>query len=71
MELTVIPGPMAQDFFAAFGDDGVGTIESSTTITSTDMNGVLMLAVQALGRENAELKARIDALEQIVKESIK
>ena len=42
-------GPVAQDFFAAFGDDGVGTIGSPTTITSTDMNGVLMLVVQALG----------------------
>jgi len=67
-------GPVAQDFFAAFGDDGVGTIGSPTTITSTDMNGVLMLAVQALGQENdafkaenAELKARIEALEGLVK----
>ena len=67
-------GPVAQDFFAAFGDDGVGTIGSPTTITSTDMNGVLMLAVQALGQENdafkaenAELKARIEALERRTK----
>jgi hypothetical protein len=43
--------PAAQDFFAAFGDDGIGTIGSPTTITSTDINGVLMLAVQALGQE--------------------
>jgi hypothetical protein len=67
-------GPVAQNFFAAFGDDGEGTIGSPTTITSTDMNGVLMLAVQALGQENdafeaenAELKARIEALERLVK----
>ena len=67
-------GPVAQDFFAAFGDDGVGTIGSPTTITSTDINGVLMLAVQALGQENdafkaenAELKARLEALERLVK----
>jgi len=59
---------------SGIGDDGVGTIGSPTTITSTDMNGVLMLAVQALGQENdafkaenAELKARIEALEGLVK----
>jgi hypothetical protein len=67
-------GPVAQDFFAAFGDDGLGIIGSPRTIASTDMNGVLMLAVQALGRENeafeaenADLKARIEALERLVK----
>ena len=69
-------GPMAQDFFAAFGDDGVGTIGTPTTINSGDIAGVLMLAVQALERrtsdlmaareENAELKARVDALERSV-----
>jgi hypothetical protein len=35
------------------------------------MNGVLMLAVQALGRENAALKARIEALERLVEKSLK
>ena len=64
-------GPVAQDFFAAFGNDGVGTIGSPTTITSTDMNGVLILAVQALSRENAELKSRIEALERFASESVK
>jgi hypothetical protein len=67
-------GPMAQDFFAAFGNDGVGTIGTSTTINSGDIAGVLMIAVQALekrtadlislGAENEELKARIEALEE-------
>lgn len=37
--------PMVQDFFAAFGHDGVGTIGTDTTITSTDMDGVLMVAL--------------------------
>jgi len=60
-------GPMAQDFFAAFGNDGVGTIGSPTTINSGDMAGILMSAIQALEKrtaENAELKARIEALER-------
>ena len=59
---------MAQDFFAAFGQDGVGRIGSETTINSSDLFGVLMLAVNALEKrttdlraENAELKARLEA----------
>ena len=64
-------GPMAQDFYAAFGNDGVGTIGTPTTINTGDMAGILMLAVQALEKrttdlqaENAELKARLDRLER-------
>jgi trimeric autotransporter adhesin len=66
-------GPMAQDFFAAFGHDGVGQIGSETTINSGDMAGILMVAVQALEKRTAELKqkeaqiaalaARLEALE--------
>ncbi len=58
-------GPTAQDFHAAFG---LG--ESDTTITTTDADGVALLAVQALERrtaelreENAKLRQRLDALE--------
>jgi hypothetical protein len=61
-------GPMAQDFFAAFGHDGIGTIGTETTITSTDMDGILMIAAQALEKrtealraENADLKARLES----------
>ena len=66
-------GPMAQDFFAAFGHDEVGKIGTETTINSGDMAGILMIAVQALEKRTAELKekeaqlaalaARLDALE--------
>lgn len=59
-------GPMAQEFFAAFGNDEVGTVGSPTTINSGDMAGILMIAVQALENRTAELKerdARIAALE--------
>jgi hypothetical protein len=41
-------GPVAQDFFAAFGRDEVGTIGTPTTINSGDMDGILLSAVQAL-----------------------
>ena len=63
-------GPVAQEFFAAFGHDGFGTIGTETTINSGDMAGILMIAIQALEKrtaENAELKARIEALERRTK----
>jgi trimeric autotransporter adhesin len=66
-------GPVAQDFFAAFGHDGLGIIGSPTTISSTDLDGILLLAVQALEKrvvelgtvkaENADLRARLEKLE--------
>ena len=64
-------GPMAQDFFAAFGHDGVGQIGTETTINSGDMAGILMIAVQALEKRTAELKqkeAQIAVLESKVEE---
>jgi Tfp pilus assembly protein PilV len=51
-------GPMAQDFFAAFGQDGVGQIGTETTINSGDLAGILMIAVQALEKRTAELKQK-------------
>jgi hypothetical protein len=51
-------GPMAQDFFVAFGHDGVGQIGSETTINSGDLAGILMIAVQALEKRTAELKQK-------------
>jgi hypothetical protein len=46
-------GPMAQDFFSAFGSDGVGTIGTPTTINSGDMAGVTLAAAQALERRTS------------------
>ncbi len=62
-------GPMAQDFFAAFGHDGVGTIATPTTINTTDLAGILMIAIQTLERrtaENTELKTRVEELERAI-----
>ncbi|MBU1866189.1 MAG: tail fiber domain-containing protein, partial [Actinobacteria bacterium] len=52
-------GPMAQDFAAAFG---LGA--KTTSIATRDIAGVALLSIQALAAENAELKARVDSLEQ-------
>lgn len=48
-------GPMSQDFFAAFGQDSIGTIGTETTITTTDLTGILMIAVQALEKRTTDL----------------
>jgi hypothetical protein len=67
-------GPTAQDFAAAFG---VG--EDNTTITTVDADGVALAAIQGLNQkltdelksrdaENAELKQRLEILEQWMKQ---
>ena len=59
-------GPMGQDFFAAFGHDGIGTIGTPTTIAYTDMHGVLMIGVQALEKRTAELREEKERLQETV-----
>jgi hypothetical protein len=56
-------GPMAQDFYAAFGTDKYGTIGNDTTISQADMEGVSFIAIQALVKENEAMKATIKQLE--------
>jgi hypothetical protein len=62
-------GPMAQDFYAAFGKDKYGTIGTDTTINSQDIEGINMIAIQALADrvlkltdENANLKKQLNKL---------
>jgi Head domain of trimeric autotransporter adhesin/Chaperone of endosialidase len=55
-------GPMAQDFFAAFGKDRYGTIGNETGINSTDFAGVSFIAIQALEK-------RTQKIEQLEKEN--
>jgi hypothetical protein len=51
-------GPMAQDFYAAFG-----TGADDKGISSLDGTGVALAAIQALSLENSELRARLASLE--------
>jgi hypothetical protein len=53
-------GPTAQDFSAAF-DLGAG--EHETTIRTVDMDGVSLLAIQALERRTREQAGEIEALQ--------
>lgn len=66
-------GPMAQDFFNAFGRDAVGTFGTDTTINSGDLAGVTLIAVQqvaseneALRKDNEALKARLARIEALL-----
>jgi len=52
-------GPTAQDFNQAFG---VG--EHSTHISAIDADGVALSAIQALTKENADLRKRLQLLEK-------
>jgi hypothetical protein len=55
-------GPMAQDFYAAFGHDGVGHVGDDTSINSSDLSGILMVAVQALEKRTAGLTSQNEDL---------
>jgi hypothetical protein len=48
-------GPTAQDFRAAFG---LGS--DDTTISTVDLDGIALVAIQALARRTAELRARTE-----------
>ena len=56
-------GPMAQDFYKAFGQDAYGTIGTDTTINQADFDGINLIAIQALVRRmeqmNSDLLAEI------------
>ncbi len=56
-------GPMAQDFYAAFGAG-----EDDRHITSIDEDGVALAAIEALHRENAGLQNELRRLERVVAE---
>jgi len=61
-------GPTAQEFFSAFGHDGIGTVGTDTTLCGSDVTGINMIAIQALEKRTAELKEKT---EQLVKLSAK
>jgi hypothetical protein len=55
-------GPMAQDFYAAFGHDGYGTIGCDTLINQADFDGINFAAIQALVKRTNELRVKSDEL---------
>jgi len=61
-------GPMAQEIFYYFGKDEYGTIGCDTLLTTADMDGIMMIALQALEVRSKKLDLRCETLE---KQSIK
>ena len=59
-------GPMAQEFYQAFGKDAYGTIGNDTTINQADFDGVNFIAIQALERRTSQLQEENTALKQTV-----
>lgn len=61
-------GPMAQDFFAAFGHDELGVIGEPTGINQADFDGINFTAIKALITEVDLLKADNQRLRQQLQE---
>jgi hypothetical protein len=62
-------GPMAQDFFAAFGKDQLGLIGCDTLINQQDFLGINLSAIQALEKRTAQLKEdNIQLVQQLTQE---
>jgi hypothetical protein len=78
-------GPMAQEIFHYFGHDGIGTIGNDTTLATADMDGIIMICLQALEQkvrdqmseireQRSEIRKqqhRIEELERMVSDLIR
>jgi hypothetical protein len=67
-------GPMAQDFFAIFGNDGIGQIGTDTTLVPNDLTAVSLSALQyayILQKQKSaqldEIKSKNDQLENEIR----
>lgn len=58
-------GPMAQEFYRAFGSDGVGYVGTDTTIVSQDIEGVNLTAIKALVIRTDELRAAFEKIKEL------
>jgi len=52
-------GPMAQEIFHFFGHDGKGTIGCDTLLATADMDGIMMICLQALEKRTGELNTAV------------
>ena len=55
-------GPMAQEIYHYFGNDGKGTIGCDTLLASADMDGIMMVCLQALEKRTGELQKANDKI---------
>lgn len=59
-------GPMAQEFYSNFGNDGIGIIGNDTTIATADIDGVMMIALKALEKRTTTQQQDIIVLNKVV-----
>jgi len=60
-------GAMAQEIFHHFGKDQYGTIGVDTLVNTLDMDGLIMICLQALEKRTAELKTKMICSRQKMK----
>ena len=59
---------MAQEVFQYFGKDALGIIGCDTLLNSGDINGIMMIGIQALEKRSADAKEKIAELDRQNKE---
>ena len=59
-------GPMAQDFYQAFGKDDLGEIGCDTMINQQDFLGVNLIAIQALEKRTTEMQKKLDKTNELL-----
>ena len=59
---------MAQEIFHYFGKDEFGTIGNDTTLATADMDGIMMICLQALEKRTTELKSKQNELSKAKEE---
>jgi hypothetical protein len=62
-------GPMAQEIFRYFGHDGKGTIGCDTLLASADMDGIMMICLQALEKRTSELQKADEKIAELEKKT--
>jgi hypothetical protein len=62
-------GPMAQDFYGAFGKDALGEIGCDTLINQQDFLGVNLIAIQALEKRTGLMQQELDDTKKMLKEN--
>ena len=57
-------GPMAQDFYAAYGKDNYGTIGDNTSITQADFDGVMLIMIRELSKKAKIQESELESLKK-------
>ena len=58
-------GPMAQEIFKYFGNDRLGIIGNDTMLATADMDGIMMICIQALENRTRDLHLSLKKIEEM------